>query len=149
MYNGGFSAERDRWSPSVDYSDRSSKKFRWILLFILATILLILSVAALVIVFAVQNSWFSDSFRPNTTRVDATNYTNHYGLWRLCFYANETCESWFITEGASAVYIEQRLNQGRGKTKRRRKKSFASFQSGSTRGKHSKSSFYLSMLRRC
>ena len=151
MYNGGFSSERDQWSPSVDYSDRSSKKFKWIFLFGVATLLLVLSVAALVIVFAVPTSWFSDNFRPNTTRVDSTNYTNRYGLWRLCFYVNETCESWFITEGASAIYIDQRLNLGRGKKQRtcREKKEIDHFslQSASTPGKRCKS-FICSSTRR-
>lgn len=116
MYNTGPTGYRDQQrSPSIDYFDDSSKKFKLkpILLFIFATIFLILSVAALVIVFAVEHSWFTDSFRPNSTKVSNANYTNQYGLWRLCFYANQTCESWFLTEGVNALYIDERLNQGR------------------------------------
>lgn len=94
------------------------QKIKPILFFIFATIFLILSVAALVIVFAVEHSWFTDSFRPNSTKISNTNYTNQYGLWRLCFYANQTCESWFLTEGVNALYIDERLNQGRSKRKK-------------------------------
>ncbi len=77
----------------------------------MAIVLLTLSIAALIIVFAVEHSWFSDNFNQTT---------NNYGLWRLCFYLNQTCDSWFSTNGPNSNYIEQRLNQNRGeKTKRK------------------------------
>ena len=85
------------------------------ILFVLGTLFLALSVAAVIITFAVDHAWFSDSF--NTTNVVITNqnYTNQYGLWRLCFYPNQTCESWFQNEGSNSLYIDQRLNQSKGR----------------------------------
>jgi hypothetical protein len=78
----------------------------------LAIVLLILCVTALIIVFAVEHSWFSDSFTlPNAT---PTSYSNHYGLWRLCVFPNQTCDSWYSTGGTISNYIEQRLNQSKG-----------------------------------
>jgi len=84
---------------------------------VLAIVLLTLSIAALIIVFAVEHSWFSDNFNQTI---------NNYGLWRLCFYLNQTCDSWFSTNGPNSNYIEQRLNQNRGeKTKRKSLKFFS------------------------
>jgi hypothetical protein len=79
----------------------------------LAIASLILSVAALIIVFAVEHSWFSDSF--TTPNLNFTQpYSNHYGLWRLCLFPNQTCDSWYSTDGPTSAYIEQRLNQAKG-----------------------------------
>jgi hypothetical protein len=75
-----------------------------------SVVILILSVAALIIVFSVEHSWFSDNFNQTTT----SNYLNHYGLWRLCFYSNQTCDSWFSTDGPSSSFIYARLNQAKG-----------------------------------
>ena len=77
-------------------------KTSWLL--IIAIIVLILSVTALIIVFSVEHSWFHDSFN------QTTNYFNYYGLWRLCFYANKTCDSWFSANGPNSQYIYDRLN---------------------------------------
>lgn len=74
-------------------------------------VLLTLSVAALIIVFSVEHSWFSDSYNQTTTN---NNNLNSYGLWRLCFYANKTCDSWFSTDGPYSTYIYDRLQQARG-----------------------------------
>ena len=63
-----------------------------------------LSVAALIIVFAVEQSWFSDNYN------QAPNY---YGLWRLCLFANRTCDSWFSSNGPLSAYIEARHNRDR------------------------------------
>lgn len=81
-------------------------------LFIFATFLLILSVAALIVTFAAERFWFTDTFNQTTTN---SNYRNQYGLWRLCVFANQTCDSWFSTDGPISYYIDQRLNQARGK----------------------------------
>ncbi len=74
----------------------------------MATISLILCVAALITVFSVEHSWFSDSFN------QTNNSLNHYGLWRLCFYSNQTCDSWFSTDGPFSNFISARLNQSKG-----------------------------------
>ncbi len=71
---------------------------------------LILSVAALIVVFSVEHSWFSDSYN------QTTNNFNYYGLWRLCFYPNQTCDSWFSTDGPYSNYIYARLNQAKGES---------------------------------
>lgn len=74
----------------------------------MAVVLLILSVAALIIVFSVEHSWFSDSYN------QTNNSLNYYGLWRLCFYANQTCDSWFSTDGPYSTYVYERLLQAKG-----------------------------------
>lgn len=76
----------------------------WFLAF--AILALFLSVVALIIVFAVEHSWFHDQYNGTLTR---------YGLWRLCFFGNNTCESWFSTSGPVSLYIEDRLNKSKGK----------------------------------
>lgn len=73
---------------------------------ILAIISLILSVVALIIVFAVENSWFRDNYNGTTTQ---------YGLWRLCLFGNNSCDSWFSTNGPYSYYINDRLNQSKSK----------------------------------
>jgi hypothetical protein len=75
---------------------------------VLAIVLLTLTIAALIIVFSVEHSWFSDSFN------QTNNNLNYYGLWRLCFYANKTCDSWFSTSGPYSNFIYARLNQAKG-----------------------------------
>jgi hypothetical protein len=65
---------------------------------------LVLSVAALIVVFAVEHSWFHDNYNGTLTR---------YGLWRLCFFGNNTCDSWFSTNGPYSVYILARLDQSK------------------------------------
>ncbi len=73
-----------------------------------AIVALILSVVALIIVFAVEHSWFNDNYNGTTTR---------YGLWRVCFFGNNSCDSWFSTSGSYSQYIVDRLNVSRGKKK--------------------------------
>ena len=70
---------------------------------------LVLSVAALIVVFSVEHSWFSDSYN------QTNNHFNYYGLWRLCFFTNQTCDSWFSTGGPFSFYVYDRLNQAKGK----------------------------------
>ena len=83
--------------------------------FLFFTIFLVtLSVVALIVVFAVEASWFNDSFNQTGTTAGQT-YRNYYGLWRLCFYENRTCESWSRTDGPYNRYIDGRLNQGSSK----------------------------------
>ncbi len=53
-----------------------------------------------------EHSWFHDSFGNSTTR---------YGLWRLCFYGNDTCVSWFAPGDIYSAQVEARLNLSRGK----------------------------------
>ncbi|CAF1540836.1 unnamed protein product [Adineta steineri] len=105
MFYNGQPSPSNKWPSVVQYpnyqSDRPSK-IHWFL--ILAIVLLILSVAALIIVFAVEHAWFSDSYNQTS---------NHYGLWRLCFYANQTCDSWFSTNGPNTYYIDQRHSRDR------------------------------------
>ncbi len=74
----------------------------------MAIVALILSVAALIIVFAVEHSWFSDSYNQTNGNL------NYYGLWRLCFYSNNSCDSWFSTNGPYSNYVYNRLNQNKG-----------------------------------
>ncbi|CAF1942401.1 unnamed protein product [Rotaria magnacalcarata] len=101
---------RKNWPSTVQYQSYTpDKRLTKVWLFALAIILLTLSVAALVIVFSVEHNWFYDSY--NITQTNSASYTNHYGLWRLCFYANQTCASWFSTASPYNLYVEQRLNQ--------------------------------------
>ncbi|CAF0754820.1 unnamed protein product [Rotaria sordida] len=93
------------WPPLVRYPNYYPDRRLSILWFLVLTILsLILSVTALIIVFAVEHSWFHDNFEGNA---------NRYGLWRLCSYTNNTCDSWFSTGGPHSPYIERRLNQSK------------------------------------
>ncbi|CAF2479041.1 unnamed protein product [Rotaria sp. Silwood2] len=93
------------WPPLVRYPSYYPARQISLLWFLILTILLlILSVAALIIVFAVENAWFHDNFE---------GYTVRYGLWRLCFYANNTCDSWFSTSGPNSPFIDRRLNESK------------------------------------
>ncbi|CAF4643944.1 unnamed protein product [Rotaria sp. Silwood1] len=93
------------WPPLVRYPRYYPVRRLSILWFLVLTILLLtLSVIALIIVFAVEHSWFHDNFEGNT---------NRYGLWRLCFPPDNTCDSWFSTGGANSAFIERRLNQSK------------------------------------
>ncbi len=60
----------------------------------------------MIIVFAVEKSWFHDNYNGTTTQ---------YGLWRVCLFGNNSCDSWFSTNGPYSVYIVDRLNQARSK----------------------------------
>ncbi|CAF0978893.1 unnamed protein product [Adineta ricciae] len=105
MHRNNQPSSPTKWPSTTQYStyqpDRRLKHF-WLL--VLAIITLILSVTALIIVFAVEHSWFSDYYNKTT---------NHYGLWRLCFFTNQTCDSWFSSDGPFSSYIETRHNQDR------------------------------------
>ncbi|CAF3653631.1 unnamed protein product [Rotaria socialis] len=95
------------WPPLVRYpSYRPDRDRRLSILWFLALsiVSLSLSVIALIIVFAVESAWFRDSFGQNQ---------NRYGLWRLCSFNNNTCDSWFSSSGSYSVYIEQRRNQSK------------------------------------
>lgn len=80
----------------------------------LAIALLTLSVAALIVVFAVEHSWFHDSFNFTNTNFVNQTYSNQYGLWRLCFFPNQTCDNWFSSNSSSSFYVTQRLDQAKG-----------------------------------
>jgi hypothetical protein len=67
---------------------------------------LLLSVIALIIVFSVEHSWFNDNYNGSITR---------YGLWRLCFFGNNSCDSWFSTSGPYSLYVLARLEQAKSK----------------------------------
>ena len=74
----------------------------------MAIVALVLSVAALIVVFSVEHLWFSDSYN------QTNNNFNYYGLWRLCFFPNQTCDGWFSTGGPFSLYVYDRLNQAKG-----------------------------------
>jgi hypothetical protein len=73
---------------------------------VLGIISLTLTVIALIIVFAVEHSWFRDNFNGSLAQ---------YGLWRLCFTTNNICTSWFSTDGTYGNLVNQRLNQAKSK----------------------------------
>ncbi len=60
----------------------------------------------MIIVFAVESSWFTDSYNGTIT---------HYGLWRLCFFGNNSCDSWFSTGGPYSQYVVARLDLSKSK----------------------------------
>ncbi|CAF3089439.1 unnamed protein product [Rotaria socialis] len=110
LYNSQQAPKKD-WSSTVQYQSYTpDKRVTKVWLFALAIVLLTLSVAALVIVFSVEHNWFYDSYNITQTNNGAS-YTIHYGLWRLCFYANQTCASWFSNDPPHNLYVEQRLQQ--------------------------------------
>ncbi|CAF0943465.1 unnamed protein product [Adineta steineri] len=95
----------NNWPPLVRYPNYYSDRrlsLLWFLAF--AAISLLISVIALIIVFAVEHSWFRDNFNGSLTQ---------YGLWRVCFTTNNTCASWFMGSGTYANLVEQRLNQSK------------------------------------
>lgn len=105
MFYNSQPSPPNNWSSNGRYPNHQSErrlKTSWLL--IATIIVLTLSVTALIIVFSVEHSWFHDSFN------QTSNYFNYYGLWRLCFYANKTCDSWFSTSGPNSQYIYDRLN---------------------------------------
>ncbi|UJR10055.1 hypothetical protein I4U23_014277 [Adineta vaga] len=105
MFYNGQSSPGNKWSSTVQYSNyQPDRRLKLLWLLILAIITLILSVAALIIVFAVEHSWFSDSYNKTT---------NFYGLWRLCINTTQTCDSWFSSNGPHSVYIDDRHNRDR------------------------------------
>lgn len=95
--------EEKRFSfPTFQFVAFFQRRFL-ILIQIIAALCLILTVAALIVVFAVESSWFYDNFQGASVR---------YGLWRLCL-SNGGCYSWFHNDGTIGNQIEQRLNQSR------------------------------------
>ncbi|UJR36008.1 hypothetical protein I4U23_028747 [Adineta vaga] len=93
------------WPPLVRYPKYYSDRRLSILWFLaFAALSLILSVIALIIVFAVENAWFHDNFENSLTR---------YGLWRLCFVSNNTCASWFVSDTTNGARVERRLSQSK------------------------------------
>ncbi|CAF2098340.1 unnamed protein product [Rotaria magnacalcarata] len=109
IYNGQLTPPTN-WPPLIRYPsyrpDRDRDRRLSTLWFLVLTIVsLSLSVIALIIVFAVESAWFRDNFSQNQ---------NRYGLWRLCSFNNNTCDSWFSSSGPFSRYVEQRLNQSKG-----------------------------------
>ncbi|CAF1138220.1 unnamed protein product [Adineta ricciae] len=94
------------WPPLVRYPNYYYPERRlsvlWFLLF--AALSLVLSVIALIIVFAVESAWFHDYFESSLA---------NYGLWRLCFFGNGTCASWFSADGTVGARVDRRLSQSK------------------------------------
>jgi len=105
MFYNGQPSPTNNWPSNVQYpSYHPDRRLRILWFLALAIVTLTLSVAALIIVFSVEHSWFSDSYNQTL---------NYYGLWRLCFYSNLTCESWFATDGPYSTFVYNRLNQAK------------------------------------
>ncbi|CAF1178716.1 unnamed protein product [Rotaria sordida] len=118
MFNNNQPSSTNNWPSTVKYQSYTpDQRSKIIWLLVLATVSITLSVAALIIVFAVEHSWFHDSFNITTPNVNDTSL-NQYGLWRLCFspsslFPNSTCGSWFSIDSSYSSNIEKRLDQAK------------------------------------
>ncbi|CAF3863026.1 unnamed protein product [Rotaria sp. Silwood1] len=115
MFYNNQPSSTNNWPSTVkypSYSPDQRSKIIWLL--VLVTVSLTLTVAALIIVFAAEHSWFHDSFNITSPSNNEPS-SNQYGLWRLCYSStgspnNRTCDSWFSIDPPSGSNIEKRLN---------------------------------------
>ncbi|CAF3240194.1 unnamed protein product [Rotaria sp. Silwood2] len=120
MLNFNQPSSTNNWPSTVKYrSYTPDQRSKIIWLLVLAIVSITLSVAALIIVFAAEHSWFHDSFNITTINDNRTSL-NQYGLWRLCFLLdatpsgnsanNRACDSWFSIDPPYSLYIEKRVS---------------------------------------